>query len=388
LPSRIVAVTTSPAYGPAARSGWPLDPAVTYLNHGGYGVTPNAVLAVQAEWRTRMERNPMRFMTEELPPALREAAAALAGHLGARGEDVVFVANATAGINAVLRSLDFSPGDEILVTNLAYGAVAKAARYAAERSGASLVEATIPLPLADIGAVPAAVAARLGPRTRLAIFDHVASSSALVLPVEELARLARAVGARVLVDGAHAPGQVAVDLPATGADWYVGNCHKWLMAPRGCGFLWASPKNQALVHPLEISHGYGAGFLAEFDWTGTRDPTAFLSVPAAIACHARFGGAALMARNKALAREAAALLARRWETETGGPEDAFAAMTTVRLPLPPTRTREEGVQLQRRLSDEHRIEVAVIAQVGPLWARVSAQAYNELADYERLAAVF
>ena len=376
-----------PAYGAAARAEWPLDPAVANLNHGGYGVTPNAVLAAQAEWRRRIEANPMRFMTRELPAAWRAAAAALAAHLGARGEDVVFVANATEGCNAVLRALDFRAGDEILVTDLAYGAIAKAVRYVAQRSGATVVEAQIPLPLPDNAAAIAAVAARLGPRTRLAVLDHVASGSALVLPVAELARLAHDAGARVLIDGAHAPGQVPLGVPATGADWYVGNCHKWLLAPRGCGFLWAPEAMQVALHPLAISHGYGAGFLAEFDWTGTRDPTPFLCVPAGIACHARFGGAALMARNRLLALEAARLLAARWGTQIGGPPDAFAAMVTVRLPLAET-TAEAGLALQHRLADEHRIEAAIVAQAGSLWVRVAAQAYNELADYERLAAVF
>ena len=379
---------TGPVYGAAARGEWPLDPAIAYLNHGGFGVTPNEVLAAQAEWRARMERNPLRFMSVELPAAQRAAASVLAAHFGARGDDLAFIANATAGVNAVLRSLDFRPRDEILLTSFGYGAVAKAARYVAGRSGAKIVEVPVALPLDDMAAVTAAVAAHLGPRTRLAIFDHVASSSALVLPVAELTRLARSAGARVLIDGAHAPGQVPLDLPAIGADWYVGNCHKWLMAPRGCGFLWAPPERQALVHPLTISHGYGAGFLAEFDWTGTRDPTPFLAVPAAIACHQRLGGAALMARNNALAREAARLLAAAWGTETGRPESAFAAMAMVRLPLADAKMAEEGIALQRQLSDERGIEVAVIAQVGPLWVRISAQAYNELADYERLAAVF
>ncbi|HEX6841907.1 MAG TPA: aminotransferase class V-fold PLP-dependent enzyme [Stellaceae bacterium] len=375
----------SPAGG-AARAEWPLDPAVTYLNHGGYGVVPNAVLARQAEWRRRIEANPMQFMARELAPLWRQAAATLAAHLGARGEDLVFVANATAGCNAVLRSLDFRPGDEILLTSLAYGAVAKAVRYVAARSGATVVTAEIPEPLADAAAIGAAVAARLGPRTRLVVLDHIASGRPLVLPVAELTRLAHQAGARVLIDGAHAPGQVPLDLPQIGADWYVGNCHKWLMAPRGCGFLWAPEASQAELHPLAISHGYGQGFLAEFDWTGTIDPTPFLCVPDAIACHSRFGGPALMARNRRLALEAARLLAARWGTALGGPEGSFAAMVTVRLPLPEA-THEAAVALQRRLSAEHRIEAAIMAHAGALWVRVAAQAYNQLADYERLAAV-
>ena len=379
---------TQAAYGAALRPQWPLDPAVTYLNHGGYGVTPSAVLREQESWRLRIERNPTRFFSEELPALLREAATALAAYLGARGEDVVFVDNATTGCNAVLRSLDFTPGDEILVTSLAYGAIAKAARYVAQRSGATLVEVEIPLPVADDAAILAAVDARLGPQTRLAIFDHVASHSALVLPVAELVRLARRAGARVLVDGAHAPGLVPFALPAIAADWYVGNCHKWLMAPRGCGFLWCEKPLQPLIHPLAISHGYGAGYTAEFDWTGTRDPTAFLVLPAALACHDSLGGAALMARNAALAREAARLLAGRWCTGLGGPESSFAAMATVRLPLDGEASPSRAVALRRWLSDTQRIEAAVNAESGALWLRLAAQAYNELADYERLAALW
>lgn len=382
----MIAPAAEPAvYGAALRPQWPLDPVIAYLNHGGYGVTPHAVAEEQERWRRRIERNPTRFFVKELPALLREAAVALAEHLGAAGEDVVFVDNATTGCNAVLRSLALQPGDEILITDLAYGAIAKAARYAAERSGARVVEAPVPLPLPNDGAVIAAVADRLGPRTRLVVLDHVASHSALVLPVAELARLAHGAGARVLVDGAHAPGLVPFDLPSTGADWYVGNCHKWLLAPRGCGFLWAEAPQQALVHPLAISHGYGAGFTAEFDWTGTRDPSPFLALPAALACHRRLGGPALMARNTALAQQAARRLAERWRTGLGGPPDSFAAMVTVRLPLDGAATADRAMALQRQLSDQHRIEVAIMAQGGALWARIAAQAYNELADYQRLA---
>lgn len=377
-----------PPFGAAQRREWPLDPVVTYLNHGGYGVTPRRVLAEQATWRARIDANPMRFMQAELPALQRAAAVRLAAHLNGRGEDLVFVENATAGCNAVLRSLDLGPGDEILMTSLAYGAVAKAARHAARRSGAALVEVEIPLPLPDRETLLAAVAARLGPRTRLALFDHIASSSALLLPVADLVRLAHEAGALVLIDGAHAPGQVPLDLAAIAADWYVGNCHKWLLAPRACGFLWASPSVQALTHPLAISHGLDQGFLAEFDWTGTHDPSPALSVPAAIACHEEWGGSALMARNAQLAGAAADLLRHRWGTERIGPADMFAAMVTVRLPHRGPPTRERGLELQRWLSDAHRLEAAVMPQAGELWVRIAAQAYNELGDYEKLAALF
>ncbi len=385
--SQPATLTGAIAYGAALRSAWPLDPTVTYLNHGGYGATPLAVLAAQQEWRERIERNPTGFFSRELLALLRGAAFAVAAALGARGEDMVFVDNATSGINAVLRSLAFAPGDEIVVASLEYPAVRKAALYAAERSGARIVEAALALPVRDASTLRDAVAASLGPRTRLVIIDHIASASALLWPVAELAAQVHAAGARILVDGAHAPGQVALDIPALGADWYVGNLHKWYFAPRGCGILWAAPGARDGLHPLAISHGLGQGFSAEFDWTGTRDFTAALAAPAAIAFHHSLGGARLIARNTALARDAAAELARAWRTERAGPEAMFAAMATVRLPAGGEATAKRALRITRWLAETHRIEVLASAESGALWIRIAAQAYNEPADYERLAAV-
>jgi isopenicillin-N epimerase len=378
--------TSAVAYGAALRGEWRLDPGVTYLNHGGYGATPRAVLAAQDEWRERIERNPTAFLSRALPAALRQAAAEVAGALGARGEDMAFVANATAGINAVLRSLAFAPGDEILITSLTYPAIRKAARFAAERAGGRVVEAAITLPVGDEGALVEAIAAHLGRRTRLAIFDHIASASALLLPAAALISRAHRAGAHVLIDGAHAPGQIALDLPALGADWYVGNLHKWYFAPRSCGFLWAAPEAQAGLHPLTISHGLGEGFVAEFDWTGTRDFTAALAAPAGIAWHRRLGGTALMERNAALARRASEHLVQAWGTVAAGPPAAFAAMATVRLPIAGEASPARVPRLVRWLAETHRIEAAITEEGGALWLRIAAQAYNEFADYELLAA--
>jgi isopenicillin-N epimerase len=264
---------------------------------------------------------------------------------------------------------------------LAYPAVRKAARYVAERAGARLVEVPLPLPVGDDTAIIEAVSARLGNRTRLALFDHIGAAAALKLPVEELIRRAKSAGARVLIDGAHAPGQIALDLPALGADWYVGNLHKWYFAPRACGILWASREAQEGLHPLSISHGYEAGFIEEFDWTGTRDFTAALAAPAGIAFHNRLGGTELMARNAALCREAAAMLARAWRTEMGAPPEAFQAMATVRLPR-----GGDPRAFVTWLAETHRIETTAAESGGALWLRIAAQAYNEMGDYERLAA--
>jgi isopenicillin-N epimerase len=367
---------------------WLLDPEVAFLNHGSFGATPRAVLAEQDRWRAAMERHPTHFMSEELPPALAAASARLATFVGARAEDLVFVENATAGCNAVLRSLRFVPGDEILVTDHGYPAVRKAAEYVAARADARVVEATVPFPLADAAQVVAAVASRLGPRTRLAILDHITSSTAVVFPVRELTAACRAAGVPVLVDGAHAPGMLSLDVPSVGADWYTGNCHKWLMAPKGSAFLWAAADRQADIHPLVISHGFGDGFAAEFAWVGTRDPSAWLSVPAAIDFHERLGGARLRERNAAMAREQATLLAETWATERGAPDVLTGSMAAVRLPLREAATTQRAWELRRKLFDDHRIEVPVSPFAGALWARISAHAYNRPGDYARLAACF
>jgi isopenicillin-N epimerase len=381
-------VPNNPAVIDIARCEWLLDPEVAFLNHGSFGATPRAVLAEQDRWRARMERHPTHFMSEELPPALRAAAVRLAAFVGSEAKDLVFVENATVGCNTVLNSLRLSPGDEILVTDHGYPAVRKAAEHAAARAGARVIEAAVPFPLDDPAQIVAAVAGRLGPRTRLAILDHVTSPTAVICPVHELAALCRAAGALVLVDGAHAPGMLSLDVPSIGADWYTGNCHKWLMAPKGSGFLWASPARQAETHPLVISHGFGQGFTAAFDWIGTRDPTAWLAVPAAIDFHLRLGGPALRERNAALARDQATWVAGMWNTERGAPDPLTGSMAAVRLPLAGPASAERAQELRTKLFAEHRIEVPLTAFAGALWARISAHAYNRPADYARLAACF
>jgi isopenicillin-N epimerase len=372
-------------YGAALRVEWQLDPEIAYLNHGGYGATPRTVVAEQQRWHARIEANPTKVLSRELPEALRAAAAAVAAALGANGEDLVFVENATSAVNAVLRSLSLAPGDEIVIASTAYPAIRNAAAFTADRSGARLVEAHVSLPVRDEDAAIDAFTRAIGARTRFVIVDHIASASALLMPLAPIIERAHDAGAQVLVDGAHAPGQVPVALERLGADWYAGNLHKWYFAPRACGVLWAAAEARKNLHPLAISHGLGQGFTAEFDWTGTHDFSAPLAAPAAIAFHQKLGGARLMTRNSALARSAAAELARAWGTDRAAPETMFAAMAAVRLPLSGEASPARARSIQCWLSDEHRIEAAVNASSGALWVRVAAQAYNEISDYERLA---
>lgn len=372
------------ALGAAIRHEWDLDPDYLTLNHGSYGATPRVVLAEQERWRRRMESQPTRFFFLELPGALREAAGRLAGFLGATAEDVAFVPNATTGCNAVLRSLGLQAGDEVVHVSHVYNAVRNTIVHLAEQAGARIVVADIPFPRPDAATILTSIERAITKRTRIAVIDHITSPSGLVLPIADIIRLCRAAGVPILVDGAHGAGQVPLDLPALDPDWYVGTCHKWLSAPKGCGFLYARADRRADLHPVTISHGYGQGFTAEFDWTGTIDPSAYLALPAAIDFFERLGSEALMARNKALVTEAAALLATRLGTEIGAMPDMIGSMASVRLPLRLDANRSEAVRVRQALQAVN-MDSPVHPLAGEMWLRLSAYAYNEIGDYERLA---
>ncbi len=323
---------TQPGARDAMRNDdWGLDPGFLTVNHGSFGATPRCVLAAQRAWQDRLERQPSRFMNTLYPAAIRDAAVVLGGFLNADPGKLAFVDNATTGCNAVLRSLSLAANDEIIILSHAYGAVRNAVRHVAEQAGARIAVAALPFPDPTEKSVVAAVANAITPRTCLAVIDHITSPSALVLPVAQIIAICRAAGVPVLVDGAHAPGQIDLDLTVLGADWYVGNCHKWLCAPKGCGFLHALDPHG--LHPVTISHGYQGGFLAEFDWTGTTDPSRFLAVTEAIAHHHRLGGASLRRRNIDLAARATALVAARLGTQPGATGALAGAMGTVRLPV-------------------------------------------------------
>ena len=375
-----------PLLGKAVRHEWALDREFLSVNHGSFGAAPRVVLAAQDDWRRRMEHQPGRFMRAVFPDALRHAADRLGAFVGADGKDIAFVDNATTGCNAVLRSLRLQADDEIVVLSHGYGAVRNTVRHVAERAGARVVEAEVPFPQPQTDAILARIAGVLTKRTRLAVVDHITSGSALVLPLRQIVALCHDAGVPVLVDGAHGPAQVPLDMRAIGADWYAGNCHKWLCAPKGSAFLHATPDRQQDLHPVTISHGFGKGFLAEFDWTGTRDPSAYLATPAAIDFHHRLGGQALMARNTALAAEATALIARRLNTEAGTSGALSGSMGVVRLPIAGPATQERSTELRARLLAAG-TDAPTHVLAGAIWLRISAAAYNEIDDYERLAEI-
>ena len=383
-------------FGDAVRLEWPLRPDVTYLNHGTVGVTPHRVLAAQQALRDEIEREPSRFLLRELTsivvgqprpdkPRMRQAADVVAAFLGARGDDLVFVDNATTGVNAVLRSFPFQPGDEVLVTDLGYGGVTNAATFAARERGATMRTAIMPYPVRSPGQLVDACVNALTPRTTLAVIDHITSQSALILPIAEITEAFHARGVAVLADGAHGPGAIPLDLPSLGVDWYVANLHKWMWVPRSSGILWAPPERQQGLHPAVISWGLDQGFTAEFDLPGTRDPTPHLSAPAALAMMEDLGVSAVQRYNHTLAWDGARLLAQRWGTPFEAPETLIGTMATVALPEAAGRTAEDALTVRDRLLFDHGIEVQVHAYKERLHARISAQIYSTLADIERLA---
>ena len=374
---------------------WTLDPTGTYLNHGTVGVTPRRVIDVQKALLDETERHPSRFVLREMNthvagawrrplPRLREAAAVVAQYVGTGRDDLVFVDNATTGANAVLRSFPFRSGDEVLVTDLGYGGVTKAAQYATRERGATVRTVTIPYPFTVQGIVDACTEA-VGPRTRLAIIDHIAADSALVLPLGQIASAMRARGVAVLADGAHAPAAIPLDIPSLGVDWYVANLHKWAWTPRSSGILWAPPARQGGLHPAVISWGLDEGFTEEFDLVGTRDGSAHLSAPAALALFTEWGHDDIQQYNHALAWSGAHRLAERWGTTFATPEGLVGPMAAVMLPERAGTTNEAARAMRDALLFDDGIEVHVSTYRNRVHARISAQIYNDMADIDRLA---
>ena len=386
---------------------WPLDPRMDFLNHGSYGATPRVVLEAQQTWRLQLEHEPVRFMVERLEPAFDEARATLGTFLGAAPDDLVFLTNATTGVNTVLRSLRFEPGAELLTTDHEYNAVRNALDYVAAQWNARVVTATVPFPIASPAEAVAAVLAAVTPRTRLAVLDHVTSATGLVLPVAELVAGLTERGVDTLIDGAHAPGMVQLDVAGLGAAYYTGNLHKWVCAPKGSAFLWVRPDRQTGIRPLVISHGANSPrhdrsrFRLEFDWLGTTDPSAWLAVPAAIDFGASLldgGWPALRARNRALALEARGLLAAAIGAEPPAPEEMIGSMASLSLGWASQPGTEADADLYGDAVHGPLLAAGFQTMIAPWpqrpqgrrWQRLlrlSAAAYNDRAQYERLAAI-
>ena len=372
---------------PDVRALWPLDPAVAHLNHGSFGAVPTSVLAAQDRWRSQTEANPTEFFWRVLPDALEDARLAAAAFLGADPEGFVFVANATTAFNTVLRSIGLRPGDQVLLSDHGYGAIRLAAEHACELADAEVVVQPVPLPREGSGQLAEAFVQGVTGRTRLAVVEHIASPTAMVFPVADIVRRLGLAGVLSFVDAAHAPGMVEVDISSLGPDFWTGNFHKWCCAPRGAAGMYVAAPHRERIVPLVTSWNAPEGFVKSFGWLGTDDYSPYLTVPAAIEFMAGLGWGRLRAHNAALARLGRDVVGEaigstpEWSEE----DDLFEAMRLVALPGMAVRTLEEGKAVARRLAEGFGIEAAVFPWRDRGFLRLSAQAYNAPAEYERLA---
>ena len=370
-----------------------LRPDVVFLNHGSFGARPRAVLDEYQRWQRELEGQPVEFLGRRFAGLMQSAREVLANYVHSSAADLVFVPNATTGLNLVARSLPLEPGDEMVTSDHEYGALDRTWRFVCGKRGARYVNQPVPLPVESAEQVMEAVWAGVTPRTRVLFLSHITSPTALILPVQELVHRAREAGLWTVIDGAHAPGQVALDLEALGADFYAGNCHKWLCSPPGSAFLYARREVQHLLEPLVVSWGWepertnllnldGAAsrFVLENEWQGTRDPAAYLSVPSAIRFQAEHDWPRVRQECHELLREARLRIEELTGLPPICPDSTEWYVQMAAFPLPVC----DAAALQRRLWEEHRIEVPVIEWNGRQLVRVSVQGYNTAEDLETL----
>jgi isopenicillin-N epimerase len=366
-----------------------LDPTVVFLNHGSFGACPKEVFAVYQQWQRRLEAQPVMFLGRELNELDRQARQALGEYLNSPADDLVFVPNATHGVNIIAHAIRLEPGDEILTSDHEYGACDYAWEFNCKQSGASYIHQSLPLPARTSEQIAEQFWQGVTPRTRVIFLSHISSPTALRLPVEILCAWARQAGILTLVDGAHAPGQLPLDLPAIGADFYVGNCHKWMLCPKGAGFLYARPDSQALVQPLIVSWGYhplpeasrGTQFQDYLGWTGTHDPSAYLSVPAAIQFMRDQHWQQVGSECHSLLRQAIEHICALFQMQPLYPLDSDLYHQMGVAPLP---KQVNCADLKTHLYEDYRIELPVIEWSGHKLLRISVQAYNSQTDIDLL----
>ena len=361
-----------------------LDPAVIYLNHGSFGACPRPVFQVYQEWQRQLERHPVDFLDRRAPGLMAEARAALAEYVGCGPDDLVYFPNPTTAINMIARSLKLGAGDEILTTDHEYGAVDRTWRFICNRRGARYVRRAVPLPIPEDEAFIEYFWSGVNDHTRVIFISHITSPTALKFPVKEICSLAREAGILTIVDGAHAPGQIPLHLVELGADLYTGACHKWLCAPKGASFLYARPEVKDTLEPLVVSWGWGAEqpgtsrFIDYHEWQGTRDIAAFLSVPAAIEFQRTHQWDDVRHRCIELAAETRDRLIEIFGTARLTQSQGWTLqMAAVELPEP-------NYDIQRRLREEHNIEVLVHQWHSRSFMRFSFQGYNDLSDADSL----
>ena len=361
-----------------------LDPDYTFLNHGSFGACPRPVFDQYQQWQRELEARPVEFLNRRFPQLMAESRSALAAFLGTEANNLVYVPNATTGINIVAQTLDLEPGDEILSTDLEYGALDRAWEKVERLTGAKYIRRHIDLPISTAEHFIEQVWSGRTDRTKVLFLSHITSSTAITFPVEALIARARAEGIITVIDGAHCPGQINLHLDKLGADFYTGNCHKWMMTPKGSAFLYGRAESQHLIGPLVVSWGDKSApdspFVQELEFVGTYDISAYLSIPAAIRFMNENDWDAVRIRCHELVRHYRSRMIELVGTEPLVPDDPKWYSQMCAHPLPPL----DGDELKRRLYDDYRIEVPVTEVRGRWYLRASAQGYNDTADMDRL----
>ena len=372
---------------PLLKDQFLLEPDVIYLNHGSFGATPKPVFDVYQRWQRELERQPVEFLDRRFAERMAAARTDLAGYIGTKPDNLVYVTNATVGVNIVARNLDLGFGAEVLATDHEYGACERTWRFLSQKMGFSYIPQPISVPIASAKEFVEQLWQGVTARTKAIFLSHITSPTAIIFPIPEVCRRARAQGILTIIDGAHAPGQIHLDLEEIGADFYTGNLHKWLCSPKGAGFLYADPEVQNSLEPLIVSWGWESEkpgpsrFIDQYEWQGTRDPAPFLSVPAAIEFQGKHNWNAVRAECHTLATQAEKQIRELTGLSSLYASDAwFAQMVAVKLPL-----ETDMVALKKYLYDEHRIEVPLIEWNDQKLIRVSVQGHNTNEDVEMLA---
>lgn len=371
---------------------WGLDPQITYLNHGSFGATPKAILQTQFDFQKKMENAPAVFMREILPVELKKVRYSLSQFVNAPQEQLALVKNSTEATNAVLQSLQFGPGDEIVVTNHGYNAVTQTLKYLSDTKGVIQRVAKISYPLWDMDEVVSAIEKQISKNTKLIIVDHITSATALVFPIEKVVKLAKDYNILLFIDGAHAPGHLPIDLTHLKPDFYVGNFHKWMNAPKGCAFLYVDKNHLQNIHPLSISHYYKTHFTAEFDWTGTLDNSAWLCLPHCVDFFNDLGGfedGGIVQRNKNLIFESAKMMQEELNLQWGHSLPTSNNCCMISQIVPDVNPEPDThLKLISHIFRHYSIEIQATVFEQKLIVRLSAQAYNSLEQYKKFINCF
>jgi isopenicillin-N epimerase len=373
-------------YGKEIIGNWFMSPDYTYLNHGSFGAAARCVLKKASEIESYIESHTMGFFMEEYPNLLAESKQHIADFVNVPNEDLVFVENATTGVATVLRSLmyDLKAGDKILLTNHIYTGVDNTLDYLSKKNGVELVRIDIPFPIKSNEEIISAVKKEISSGIKIAVFDHIASATALIFPIKELCELCRENGVISIIDGAHAPGMLDLDISSLGSDFFVGNCHKWLFTQKGCAILYVSKAMQEKIHPLTISNFYGQGFQMEFGWTATKNVVPWLTFPTALEFYKSLGDSELRQHNHSLVLAGGDLIYKTLNTKPTAPNDMIGAILTCDLPEKFNKVNPDTFGLWKMFMEKHKIEIMFVNFADKLRFRISAQAYNELEDYEKL----